>query len=94
MLDITEQLEAIEPTELIGSVVSTVGMTISAAGFPAPVGAIAEIQREPDRPLLAEVIGFRDVLTLLLPLSGPFRACCIWTSNANCVVRCLLVKTL
>lgn len=69
MLDIAEQLESIEPTELVGSVVSTVGMTISVAGFPAPVGAVAEIQREPDRPLLAEVIGFRDVLTLLLPLS-------------------------
>ena len=69
MLDLAEQLESIEPTELIGSVVSTVGMTISAAGFPAPVGAVAEVQREPDKPLLAEVVGFRDVLTLLLPLS-------------------------
>ena len=69
MLDMAEQLETIEPTELIGSVVSTVGMTISAAGFPAPLGAVAEIQREPEEPLLAEVIGFRDALTLLLPLS-------------------------
>ena len=47
----------------------TVGMTISAAGFPAPVGAIAEIQREAGAPLLAEVIGFRNEMTLLYPFS-------------------------
>ena len=47
----------------------TVGMTISAAGFPAPVGAVAEIQRKAGAPLLAEVIGFRDELTLLYPFS-------------------------
>ena len=46
------------------------GMTISAAGFPAPVGAIVEIQREAAAPLLAEVIGFRNEMTLLYPLSN------------------------
>src|SRR5208283_4866412 len=79
------QLDRMMTTALTGSVAQTVGMTISAAGFPAPVGAIAEIQRESHprpgvpgspgtRPLLAEVIGFRDPgtgapLTLLYPLS-------------------------
>jgi FliI/YscN family ATPase len=43
-------------------------MTISAAGFPAPVGAVAEIHREPGEPLLAQVVGFRDALTILSPL--------------------------
>jgi FliI/YscN family ATPase len=66
---IVEQLEGVMPTALWGSVAQTVGLTISAAGFPAPVGAIAEIQREAGPPLLAEVIGFRDDLTLLYPLS-------------------------
>ncbi len=39
------QLDRVMTTALTGSVAQTVGMTISAAGFPAPVGAIAEIQR-------------------------------------------------
>lgn len=57
------------PAAVVGSVARTVGMTISAAGFPAPVGAVAEIQRETGSPLQAEVIGFRDQMTLLYPLS-------------------------
>ncbi len=41
-----EQLDRVMTTAVTGSVAQTVGMTISAAGFPAPVGAIAEIQRD------------------------------------------------
>jgi flagellum-specific ATP synthase len=67
MLDIAEQLDALMPTALHGSVARTVGMTVSAADFPAPVGAVAEIERETGTPLFAEVIGFRDELTLLFP---------------------------
>ncbi len=63
------QLDRIMTTAVTGNVAETVGMTISAAGFPAPVGAIAEIQREGGTPLLAEVIGFRNEMTLLYPLS-------------------------
>ncbi|OHB67132.1 MAG: EscN/YscN/HrcN family type III secretion system ATPase [Planctomycetes bacterium RBG_13_63_9] len=69
MLDVAEQLETVMPTALTGTVARTVGMTISVAGFPAPVGAVAEIQRESGQPLLAEVIGFRDEMTLLHPHS-------------------------
>ncbi len=57
------------PTGLTGSVAQTIGTTVSAAGFPAPVGAVAEIQRQSGSPLLAEVVGFRDELTVLYPLS-------------------------
>jgi flagellum-specific ATP synthase len=64
-----EQLDRIMTTAVTGSVEQTVGMAIAAAGFPAPVGAIAEIQRQTGSPLLAEVIGFRDGMTLLYPLS-------------------------
>jgi flagellum-specific ATP synthase len=71
MLDLAEQLEAVMPTELIGSVADTVGMTISVAGFPAPLGAVAKVGRETGEPLLAEVIGFRDGKTLLYPFSDP-----------------------
>lgn len=57
------------PTALVGSVARTVGMTVSVAGFPAPVGALAEIERQAGAPLTAEVIGFRDDLTVLYPFS-------------------------
>ncbi|MDY0167541.1 MAG: FliI/YscN family ATPase [Thermoguttaceae bacterium] len=67
MLDVTSQLEHIMPTALSGAVVRTVGTTISVAGLPAPVGAVVEIERAPGESLQAEVIGFRDHLTLLSP---------------------------
>ncbi len=69
MPDLAEQLDHIMPTALVGSVARTVGTTISAAGFPAPLGAVAEIGRQSASPLLAEVVGFRDDLTVLFPLS-------------------------
>jgi flagellum-specific ATP synthase len=69
VLDHIEQLDHIMPTGLTGSVAQTIGTTVSAAGFPAPVGAVAEIQRQSGAPLLAEVVGFRDDLTVLCPLS-------------------------
>ena len=69
MHDFAEQLETVMPTALTGTVASTVGMTVSVAGFPAPVGATAEIRRETGAPLRAEVIGFRDGMTLLYPRS-------------------------
>ncbi|MGW8256826.1 MAG: FliI/YscN family ATPase [Thermoguttaceae bacterium] len=69
MLELEEQLENIMPIALTGTVSRTLGMTVAAAGFPAPVGAVAEIQREHGSALLAEVIGFRDELTLLYPFS-------------------------
>jgi len=69
MPDLVEQLDRIMPTALLGTVARTVGTTISAAGFPAPVGAVAEIERQSGPLLRAEVIGFRDDLTVLYPLS-------------------------
>jgi len=69
MFDLTDHLTAIIPTALEGRVVRTVGMTAAVAGFPAPVGALAEIQRATEGPLDAQVIGFRDDLTLLYPFS-------------------------
>jgi flagellum-specific ATP synthase len=67
MLDLADQLDSIMPTGLSGSVVQIVGMTASVADFPAPVGAVVEIEREAGDPARAEVIGFRDDLTLLYP---------------------------
>jgi flagellum-specific ATP synthase len=68
-MQIEEHISTIMPVELIGSVVRTMGMTVSAIGFPAPVGSLARIQRQNSEPLIAEVIGFKDNLTLLFPYS-------------------------
>jgi len=72
-MDFRQQLDSIMPTELQGTVAEVVGMTVAAAGFPAPVGALVEIQRQAGPPVAAEVIGLRNQLTLLYPhgdLSG------------------------
>lgn len=69
MKAMVEQLEGIMPIELTGSVARTAGMTASVAGFPAPVGALVSIERDAGEPLEAEVIGFRDNLTLVYPFS-------------------------
>jgi flagellum-specific ATP synthase len=68
-MDLVEQLRHVMPTEVTGTVARTVGMTVSAEGFPAPVGALAQIDREAGEPLEAEVIGFRDRMTLLYPFA-------------------------
>ena len=68
MSDLIAQLDGIMPTALTGSVAQTIGTTIAAAGFPAPVGAVAEVQRHSGPPLRAEVVGFRDDFTVLYPL--------------------------
>jgi flagellum-specific ATP synthase len=71
MCELIEQLDGIMPTALTGSVAQTIGTTIAAAGFPAPVGAVAEVRRHAGPPLWAEVVGFRDDLAVLYPLSDP-----------------------
>lgn len=69
MLDYSEQLAAIVPSALTGTVVRTAGLTAAVAGLSAPVGAVVEIDRQEGGLLEAEVIGFRDDLTLLFPFS-------------------------
>ncbi len=64
-----EQLESIIPTALTGSVVRTEGVTAAVADFPAPVGALVEIDRTAGRPIRGEVIGFRQQHALVYPLS-------------------------
>ena len=70
MHNLIDQLETVMPTALTGSVVRTVGMTAAVAGFPAPVGALVQIERQAGRPISAEVVGFRDDLTLVYPFSS------------------------
>lgn len=68
---IDEQLRCAMSTALCGSVVGSVGLTASVADFPAPVGALVEIERPGGAPLAGEVIGFRDQLTLVSLLDEP-----------------------
>lgn len=69
MQSLLAQLDRVMPTALVGSVVRTVGMTAAVADFPAPVGALVEIERQTGKPLRGEVIGFRDSITLVYPYS-------------------------
>jgi len=62
-----KQLQNILPVGLTGSVVQTVGMTASVESFPAPVGAVVEIDRQAGGPVQGEVIGFRDEHTIIFP---------------------------
>src|SRR5688572_6130376 len=57
------------PTALCGSVVRTEGLLAAVAGFPAPVGALVEIERQAGAAVRGEVIGFRQHETLVYPLS-------------------------
>jgi flagellum-specific ATP synthase len=64
-----DHIRSIMPARLVGTVVQTHGLTIAAAGFPGPVGSVAKIERPGGEPLIAEVIGFKDDLTILYPYS-------------------------
>ncbi|NOY29165.1 MAG: FliI/YscN family ATPase [Planctomycetes bacterium] len=57
-------------TGLTGSVAQTVGLTAAVADFPAPVGALVSIERQSGDGIEAEVVGFRDKQTLVMPLSN------------------------
>ncbi|MBI2823491.1 MAG: FliI/YscN family ATPase [Planctomycetia bacterium] len=69
MPDLIDQLDDVMPTAIVGRLVRTVGATASVAGFRVPLGAIAHIDRPNRPPVPAEVVGFRDDLTLVCPLA-------------------------
>jgi flagellum-specific ATP synthase len=67
MLALEDHLRTILPVGLTGRVTRIVGLALSVAGFPAPLGAIARIHSEHGAALEAEVVGFSGDETLLLP---------------------------
>ncbi|MCA9114337.1 MAG: FliI/YscN family ATPase [Planctomycetaceae bacterium] len=69
MQQIEQQLEQIVPVALTGTITRIVGLTVSAAGFPAPLGSICRISRGQNDPVVAEVVGFKGDETLLLAFS-------------------------
>jgi flagellum-specific ATP synthase len=54
---------------ITGRVRCAAGLTIEAVGLPVPLGSMCEVRTASDRIIPAEVIGFRDDATLLMPLS-------------------------
>ncbi len=70
MITLEDQLDAIQPTDVVGRVVRTVGLATSVEGFPAPMGAVAAIERAGQKPLLAEVVGFQEQHTVLYPMGS------------------------
>ena len=67
MLALDEHVRCILPVGLSGHVTKIVGLTVSVAGFPAPLGAVAKLESEFGPPLEAEVVGFSGEETILLP---------------------------
>ncbi len=64
-----DNLNATMTASLIGTVAETIGMTVSVADFPAPVGAVVRIERDGGAASEGEVVGFRDGYTLVYLLS-------------------------
>ncbi len=62
-----QQIDRIFPYALRGHVSKIVGLTAAVSGFPAPLGAVCRIQRESGDAVEAEVIGFQNDETLVLP---------------------------
>jgi FliI/YscN family ATPase len=67
LLNLKDRLRRLMPFGLTGRVTRIVGLTAAVSDFPAPLGATCAIEREGGAVVEAEVIGFRDDETLLLP---------------------------
>jgi len=67
MLALEEQVRRMLPVGLTGRVKRIVGLTLSVAGFPAPLGAVALLEGDHGEDLEAEVVDFSGEETLLLP---------------------------
>lgn len=61
-----EHLKKILPVRMTGRVTRIVGLTVEAAGFPAPLGALCRIHRGHGNSIDAEVVGFRGQESVLL----------------------------
>jgi flagellum-specific ATP synthase len=73
MAYLTAQLDAVEtsmPFRVVGQVQAVTGMTIEASDLTLPLGSLCQIQSLGGQASVAEVIGFRQDKTLLMPLSG------------------------
>ncbi|HOV80432.1 MAG TPA: flagellar protein export ATPase FliI [Bacillota bacterium] len=77
--------------KLTGRVTRVIGLTVEVRGINAPIGEVCEITvpGEPE-PVLAEVVGFRDESTLLMPLGelrGIYQGCSVAPSGKSFSVQ-------
>ncbi len=73
MVDMTRYRNAVarlNPISISGKVVQVVGLTIEIMGLNCQIGEICEIQTSNQNSLMAEVIGFRNNHSLLMPLGS------------------------
>jgi flagellar protein export ATPase FliI len=63
-------LSQLNPLSISGRVVQVIGLTVEAMGMNCQIGEVCEIQTSSNIPLLAEVIGFRNNHTLLMPMGN------------------------
>lgn len=74
MMHVDRQLERVAralPLRLTGRVRAVSGLTITAAGLPAPIGAACEIETSAGSAVEAQVVGFRDDMVVLMALGDP-----------------------
>ncbi len=69
-VELPEHVNSAMLVGLTGSVVQMTGLTATVADFPAPVGALVSIERQSGDSIEAEIIGFRDKQTLVMPLEN------------------------
>lgn len=53
---------------MLGQVADITGLTVSVTGLPAPIGSLCRIRRRSGGSVEAQVVGFRDDRTVLMPL--------------------------
>ena len=63
-----ELLADLEPARIRGRVRQAIGLVVQAEGLALPVGAACEIRTSGGGAVPCEVVGFRDDVTLLMPL--------------------------
>jgi flagellum-specific ATP synthase len=63
-----ERIDRLCTPAMIGRVQDVTGLTVTVAGLPAPIGALCRITRKAGGSVEAQVVGFRDDLSVLMPL--------------------------
>jgi flagellum-specific ATP synthase len=63
-----EQIEKAEIRRTLGKITKIIGLTLEAEGLSVKLGELCYIKGSQNRILKAEVVGFRDGMTLLMPL--------------------------
>ncbi|HPD30037.1 MAG TPA: FliI/YscN family ATPase [Phycisphaerae bacterium] len=63
-----EMVDSMVTPSLVGRVVDVTGLTITVSGLPAPIGAMCTIERQNGTRIEAQVVGFRNDHTIVMPL--------------------------